>query len=210
MEQQQVSRLQNRDYVLLIDKSGSMGTSDMKGGRSRWKAAQETTEQIAREITALDPDGIKVVLFGSDVRTYNNVTADKVHELFQENSPGGSTGLTEALDESFKDYLSRKKAGKTQPNGEIMVVMTDGEPDDESSALKSIVNFGNQLDNADEEYGIEFVQVGQDAGAARFLKTLDDDLTSKYRAKYDIVNTKNLSEVEKIGVTAMLEAALDD
>ena len=42
--------LENRDYTLIIDKSGSMATPDQKGGRSRWVAAQESTLALAIDI----------------------------------------------------------------------------------------------------------------------------------------------------------------
>ena len=29
--------LENRDYTLIIDKSGSMSTNDQAGGKSRWE-----------------------------------------------------------------------------------------------------------------------------------------------------------------------------
>ena len=36
--------LADRDYTLILDKSGSMAVKDQKGGRSRWAAARESTE----------------------------------------------------------------------------------------------------------------------------------------------------------------------
>lgn len=32
--------IQNRDYTLILDMSGSMATEDQAGGLSRWAAAQ--------------------------------------------------------------------------------------------------------------------------------------------------------------------------
>ncbi len=55
--------LQERDYTLIIDKSGSMATPDQKGGRSRWVAAQESTFALANKCEQFDPDGITVYVF---------------------------------------------------------------------------------------------------------------------------------------------------
>jgi len=52
--------LENRDYTVIIDKSGSMSTPDQRGGRSRWEEAQEATMALARKCEQLDPDGITV------------------------------------------------------------------------------------------------------------------------------------------------------
>ena len=55
--------LENRDYTLIIDKSGSMATPDQKGGRTRWATAQESTFALASTCEQLDPDGITIYLF---------------------------------------------------------------------------------------------------------------------------------------------------
>lgn len=38
---------QNRDYTLIIDKSGSMAKMDDVGGKSRWKQMKESTLALA-------------------------------------------------------------------------------------------------------------------------------------------------------------------
>jgi hypothetical protein len=105
--------------------------------------------------------------------------------------------------------LLRKKAGKTKANGEMLLIVTDGQPSDEKEVSKEIVNFTKSLDNGDGEYAISFIQVGKDPGASAFLKRLDDDLVSQ-GAKFDIVDTKTMDEVEAIGLTETLIAALND
>ena len=64
--------MQDRDYTLIIDKSGSMSTPDQPGGRSRWDAAQESTLALARKCEQFDPDGITVYLFSSRFKRYEN------------------------------------------------------------------------------------------------------------------------------------------
>jgi hypothetical protein len=202
------TRLANRDYVLVIDKSGSMATEDVNG-KSRWEAAKESTIAIARKISKYDPDGITVYTFNSGFKKFENVTPEKVEEIFSKEEPMGGTSLGPVLGDVFADYSKRKKAGNTKANGEMLLVVTDGEASDDKVAAKAIVSFGNGLENADEEYGISFVQIGKDAAASKFLKKLDDDLTSQ-GAKYDIVDTKTFEEVESIGLEQTLIAALQD
>lgn len=204
-----LEQLKNRDYVLVIDKSGSMTANDCPGGKSRWESAKESTIAIANKICEFDPDGITVYTFAGSFKKYENTTASKVAQIFQENEPMGGTTLGPVLADVFADYSSRKKAGSTKANGEMLLVVTDGQPSDESAVAKEIIKFGNGLDNADQEYGISFLQIGKDAEAARFLKKLDDDLVSQ-GAKHDIVDTKTFEEVETIGLTETLVAALMD
>lgn len=206
----EMEKLKNRDYWLILDKSGSMSTRDCPGNKTRWEYAQESAVALARKCQEYDPDGITVVPFSGNFKVYDNTTADKVGQVFAENDPMGSTDLTKVLTHVFTDYTTRKAAKQTKANGQIVLVITDGVPDDEASTAKAIVEFGNKLgEGADEEFGISFIQIGKDAHAAAFLKRLDDNLV-KEGAKYDIVDTKTMEEVESIGINEALIAALTD
>lgn len=204
-----MEQLKNRDYVLVIDKSGSMQTTDCPNGKSRWAYAQESVVAIANKISEFDPDGITVFTFSGGFKKYENVTPQTVANIFKENEPMGGTQLAPVLREVFADYKKRKAASATKANGEMLLVVTDGEPQDQGDVAKEIVKFGNSLENADSEYGISMLQIGKDPGATAFLKRLDDSLTSE-GAKHDIVDTKTIDEVEAIGLTEALTAALTD
>ncbi|MFM6253912.1 MAG: VWA domain-containing protein, partial [Dolichospermum sp.] len=110
--------MSDRDYTLIIDKSGSMATPDQKGGRSRWVAAQESTIALASKCEQLDPDGITIYLFAGKFKRYENVTSAKVSQIFRENDPSGTTDLAGVLKHATDDYLQRKAAGQTKPNRE--------------------------------------------------------------------------------------------
>ncbi|MGB3205269.1 MAG: VWA domain-containing protein, partial [Crinalium sp.] len=97
--------MQDRDYTLIIDKSGSMSTPDQAGGRSRWDSAQESTLALARKCEQFDPDGITVYLFSSRFKRYDNVTSSKVEQLFQENDPAGTTNLAGVLQDAIAHYF---------------------------------------------------------------------------------------------------------
>jgi len=204
-----MTNLENRDYYLVIDKSGSMEEEDTPTGQSRWLYAQETVQAVAKQLSKYDPDGITVVPFAGSFKMYSNTTPEKVKDIWKENHPSGGTILAPALQACFDDYLKNKAAGTAKANGAIVVVVTDGQPSDEAAVAKSIVTFGNKLENGDAEFGISMLQVGKDAGAAKFLKKLDDDLATQ-GAKYDIVDTKTMEELETIGLTEALIASLTD
>lgn len=201
------AQLKDRDYTLLIDKSGSMGEHDAPKG-SRWDYCQEATLGLANKINTLDPDGITVIAFSSKFQRYENVTPAKVKQVFTENEPNGGTDMAGALKAALENYFDRKKAGTTKANGEMFLVVTDGVPDDEEAVAKVIVNATKKIDR-DEEIGISFIQVGKDSHASAYLKRLDDHLT-KEGAKYDIVNTLTIEEMGDKSLTDVLIAALDD
>jgi uncharacterized protein with von Willebrand factor type A (vWA) domain len=200
--------LDSRDYTLIIDKSGSMSIKDQPGGKSRWQAMQESTLAIASKCEEFDPDGITVYTFSGKFKRYDNVTSSKVTQIFRENEPSGRTDLAGVLQDALSDYLRRKAAGETQPNGETILVVTDGEPDDRKAVMRVIVETSRQIDR-DEELAISFIQVGDDADATKFLKILDDDLQSA-GAKFDIVDTVTMDDMEDMTLTEVLLNAIID
>ncbi len=200
--------LENRDYTLIIDKSGSMATPDQKGGRSRWLAAQESTFALASKCEQFDPDGITIYLFSGRFKRYENVTSSKVSQIFQENDPAGTTDLAAVLKHATDNYFERKSAGQTKPNGETILVVTDGEPDDRKAVMKVIIEASRRMDR-DEELAISFIQVGKDAHATRFLKVLDDELQTA-GAKFDICDTLTMDDMEDMSLSEVLLNAIND
>jgi uncharacterized protein with von Willebrand factor type A (vWA) domain len=200
--------MSDRDYTLIIDKSGSMSTPDQVGGRSRWEVAQESTLALARKCEQFDPDGITVYLFSGRFKRYDDVTSAKVSQLFLENDPAGTTNLAGVLQDALNSYFQRKAAGKTKSNGETILVITDGEPDDRKAVFEVIINATRQMER-DEELGISIIQVGSDAQAAKFLKALDDQLQS-VGAKFDICDTITLDDMEDMSLADILMNAITD
>ncbi|MEB3218417.1 MAG: VWA domain-containing protein [Nostocales cyanobacterium 94392] len=200
--------LENRDYTLIIDKSGSMATPDQKGGRTRWVAAEESTFALATKCEEFDPDGITVYTFSGRFKRYENVTSAKVMQIFKENDPSGTTDLAAVLKHSTDNYFQRKAAGETKPNGETILVITDGEPDDRKAVMKTIIEASRRMDR-DEELAISFIQVGTDAQATRFLKVLDDELQSA-GAKFDICDTITMEDMEDYTLSEVLLNAIVD
>ena len=202
------SLAQDRDYTLIIDKSGSMSTPDQPGGRSRWDAAHESTLALARKCEQFDPDGITVYLFSGRFKRYENVTSSKVAQIFQENDPSGSTDLARVLKDATDHYFQNKASGQTKPNGETIVVITDGEPDDRKAVMRVIIEASRQMER-DEELAISIIQVGTDATATRFLKVLDDELQGA-GAKFDICDTLTLDDMEGMTLAEVLLNAITD
>lgn len=179
--------LKNYDIVLAIDKSGSMGETDCPNGVSRWDYAKETTEAIARKAGTYDQDGITVCTFANSVKLYENVTPEKVSQIFTENEPNGSTDTALLLNTLFDNYL------KNPVKPQIIVVITDGEANDNKAVIKAIVDFTNK--QAEETVSVMLLQIGKDGKATAFLKMIDDNLVENHGAKYDMIDTKTIDEI---------------
>lgn len=200
--------LKNRDYTLMIDQSASMAIADQPGGKTRWEAMQESTLALVNKCQAFDPDGITVYVFSNRFKRYENVTSSQVKQIFQENQPQGGTNLTGVLQDATNNYFKRKGASQTKPEGETIVVVTDGEPDDRIGVAEAIVNASHRM-KRDEELAILFVQVGFDPKVTRSLKAFDDQLRG-IGAKFDIVDTISLDDMETMTLTDVLLNAIAD
>jgi uncharacterized protein with von Willebrand factor type A (vWA) domain len=196
----------NRDYTLILDKSGSMSTVD-QGTKSRWDYVQESTLALARKCEQLDPDGITVYTFSGRFRRYDNVTSAKVATIFLENDPIGSTNLASVLQDATNNYFQRRTNGQAE-QGETILVITDGEPDDRKAAIEVIINATQKMQD-DAELALSFIQVGHDAGATSFLKALDDQLQG-IGAKYDICDTITIDDMGDLSLMEVLMSAIDD
>jgi Mg-chelatase subunit ChlD len=194
--------LSKYDFIIAIDKSGSMAQSGTRG-KSRWEEAQETTLALAAKAATFDADGITVIPFANTYKVYDGVTADKVAQIFTENEPNGGTDTAGVLKAIFDRYT----ANPAKPI--LVIVLTDGEPNDRDTVKSTIRAFAETLiDNGEgdtDQAGILFLQIGNDVSATAFLRELDDDLD----AKFDIVDTKTTDEIESITLTEALLQALE-
>ncbi|MGK7897549.1 MAG: VWA domain-containing protein [Xenococcus sp. (in: cyanobacteria)] len=202
------SIISNRDYTLIIDKSASMSINDQPEGKTRWEAAQESALALAKECEQNDPDGITVYLFSGPFRRYDNVTSEKVSQIYAENEPMGGTDLASVLLDATENYFDRKAKGEAKANGETFVVITDGEPDNCKAVMQVIIDASQKIDR-DEEMGISLIQVGKDRKATAFLKALDDRLESA-GAKFDIVDTVTVDDMQNMNLSEVLLNALID
>lgn len=214
--------LNNYDFKILIDKSGSMASKDGRDSNgnpiTRWKQAHYMSKAIAEICNRFDDDGIDIILFDSEPTIYNNVTDSKVDEVFRVNSPGGSTGTDKAIKAALPEFFPASKGffksllGSSTPVKRnkpiLLIIFTDGEPDSQSAVSNVIIDITKKISSR-EEVGITFLQLGNDSDARRFLKKLDDDLTS-LGAKFDIVDTKNYDETLTMSPEDIIIQALTD
>ena len=187
----------NRDYCLLVDESLSMTTPDCPEAISRWDYVREVVGYIAMKCDEYDPDdGCDLVFFGGQPRLIEKVIADKLSDVFPERPAAVSTKLGAALDLVFKHYFN---GPKTKPI--TYVVMTDGAASD-PRVVETALRNAAQASGSGEQIAVAFWQIGNDAGAAKFLQRLDDEL-----GEIDIVDTQTMDTVvENFGNLELLLA----
>lgn len=198
--------LKMRNYVLCLDRSGSMGEAVGSGKTtSRWDYAQEATMAVARKCAELDADGIDVYTFNKSFQRFANTTPEKVAEIFKTVGPQGGTDFVPVLGDVLANHFKGDKPT-------TVLVLTDGEPSDgaagQAALAKLLVGAANKLEG-DAELAIQFIQIGADPAATKFLKKLDDDLVGA-GAKYDIVDAKTTEDLETMSISDVLLAAVND
>ncbi|MBL1174210.1 hypothetical protein [Pantanalinema sp. GBBB05] len=206
--------LDNRDYTVLVAKTAPSTAYASPKFHQSWSDAHRAIVTLVQKCETFDPDGITIYISSKDhaaglFRQYRHVTSNVIEEIFNENYPPETLNLLDGLSIALTDYFTRKQAGQTKPNGEMIVVLIDGEPQDRMEIVKTIVEAAEQLDS-DHELGIGFVQVGNDLIARGFLNSLDDDLRSRAGAKFDIVHTQTLDNIQADCLTEFLKDIIRD
>lgn len=175
------------DTIFVIDDSGSMA------GRS-WREVRDALRAITPICTAHDADGIDVYFLNHKSREpgsadkpsggYSNIRdAEQVQRLFESVRPSGATPTGTRLQHILKPYvasLAKKPNNMESIKPVNIIVITDGCPTDDPESV--IVQHAKKLDNLEAppyQVGIQFFQVGNEAGAANALRELDDDLADQ-------------------------------
>ncbi len=200
--------LENRDYTVIIAKTAASVVPSVPGFATSWVAAHDAVLALVSKCEALDPDGITLYISShqepsGSFKQYRQVTPDQLESVFEANYPPESLNLLDGLQAALDSYFTRKAAGQTKPNGEIIIVLIDGEPRDRMAIVRAIVAATQKIERS-QELGIGFAQVGDDLIARGFLTSLDEDLRAKAGAKFDIVKTRILETIEPPCLTQFL------
>lgn len=204
--------LQNRDYTVIFAKTAVESEVPPPGYEQRWSDAQTSILNLLKACEAFDPDGITLYLaceaaeMDCDFKWYEHVTSGQLSEFLSTNIPPRVVNLKRVLRSALDDYFARKQKGRTKANGEIILVILDGEPQDRMAIAKDIVDATHQIDT-NEELGIGLVQVGDDPIARGFFRVLDDYL-NEAGAKFDIVTTEVLDTIPPDALTKFLTETL--
>ncbi|NJO78087.1 MAG: hypothetical protein HC827_05855 [Cyanobacteria bacterium RM1_2_2] len=200
--------LSNRDYTVIIAKTASERSINPPRFTERWTVAESAVMTLIQKCQDFDPDGITLYVSCRSpeetcmFKKYEHVKAVELAQIVQAGYPPEQVDLQTVLEDAIESYFNRKAAQQTKPNGELIVVLLDGEPSDRMAVAKLIKNTTHQL-SSDQELRINFVQIGDDGIAHGFLSALDENLQSA-GAKFDIVSTKFLAEIQPNSLTEFL------
>lgn len=186
-----------RQYVIIVDRSGSMSSPDPNSRNTRWDSAEKAVENMIDTIFKYDVDHtVPLYIFDHEVLFLGEVTkSSQVKAVFKEYKPRGTTDLAKALDEALGTYVGTKRPNYEVVPGTTFIVLLDGGADDEQavySKLKYYADPANGFVINHTQIAISFIQIGDDSGATAFLKRLDDNIEPDIAdaKKDDILYTK--------------------
>ena len=131
----------NADCIILVDTSGSMSQCDSRNNKSRYDVACEELKKLQASL----PGKLALLSFSSDVQFSPN-------------------GIPFKYDEMTDLYKALKFAKVADVSGMRFIVISDGEPNNEQSALDVAKTYKNRIDT---------IYVGPDGGEGQaFLKRL--------------------------------------
>lgn len=211
------SLLQDRDYTIIMGKTWLDPMAAPPGFSQRWMTAQASILDLAQKCCDFDPDGITLyvattVAEGSGehclFQRYEQIDHGTFEDVLADNHAPHALYLASGLEAALNDYFIHKANGTAKANGQMILMLLDGEPKDRIAIANLIVKATHQIES-DEELGIGFVQIGENPIAQGFFEMLDDHLEDA-GAKYDIVHTQILETIETDSLSTFLLNTLLD
>lgn len=178
-------------FIIGCDISGSMRTPDCPGGVTRFSYMVETMKAFVSAAAEWDPDGVSFYTFNDELKAFPNVTSvEEINKKIATLRPGGGTGTHLAITAAYKEHKAAKSS-KT-----YLMLFTDGEPSLPVEVERAIVAITKDVQN-ELEFRIAILTVGRRSPELQaWLTDLDDNLTTKAGAKYDIVKVEALEDVD--------------
>lgn len=205
LTRQELAVLGSYDIAIVIDRSGSMSTTDCPGGMSRWDWCRDQMLGFARQTSSVFRQGIDILLFSSEFQAFPNTNFNAIKSVFANNRPSGGTQMSEPLEAVFNEHFrKRDQLGNTKKL--IIEVISDGEPSDRGEVAAAIARATQRMQRPDE-ITVSFLQIGSERDGTSALNYFDNNLM-RDGAMQDIVHVEPFYIVANQGLSqAILNAA---
>lgn len=215
-----LKKLENRDIVVLVDKSKSMETEDCatkldasgrfvrNGGEvvSRWEWCRRETLHLAGQLRQIRGANLKVILYDKKTMVYRNVAPNSIPQIFNRFDPSGGTDTVGAIKEALDEHFAGAGGVGRNRRPTVIACITDGEISGARSLRELLVD-ATRAASGPREIAVSFLQVGEKEQRSKLLPELDNRLGEK-GATFDLVTSRTFDQLRQIGlVTALVEAA---
>ncbi|MBX9693374.1 MAG: hypothetical protein K2Z81_13385 [Cyanobacteria bacterium] len=210
----QIRKLENKDVVIIIDKSNSMTTQDCRTGLngfglfspnndviSRWEWCRRECMSLSGKLARIQGARLSIVLFDTQASLYRNVSPMMVPAIFSRQEPGGGTDLAKALRCGLQEHFAKFDHSR----GTVIACITDGDSG-QLRELKDIITGTTHQVRGAQEIGITFLQVGVDKRGSKVIPELDQKLVQD-GALFDIVSARSFDQLRQTGlINALIDA----
>ncbi|KAF9782211.1 hypothetical protein BJ322DRAFT_203505 [Thelephora terrestris] len=185
--------LENYDIVIVFDDSRSMLCTD-RGRRTRWDQAWDALATLVRVGSQYDRDGIDIHFLNqrnADRAVHNEAEVQRLRSSVGKPGEDSYTPIGDVLETLLLDYQRKTgdSPGSSGVKKRIFLVITDGAATDAPEyPILNAARFFERGRFPLDQVGIQFIQVGGDECATKFLEELDDDLAVRGQTR-DIVDT---------------------
>lgn len=206
-EQQAEDLLLVYDFIVLIDRSGSMsGPVDPANaapdgtalaGATKFDWVKTNIAAFADFLRMKVRGPVTVIPFNAQHEVRRLGSASELPLVVDELKPDGGTNLTEPLNKAIGLALAKKKP-------QLIIVMTDG--------MNNIGNLEQVLIESSKivppgQVVTSILQIGSDIDGADIIRDLDSGLIGK-GAKYDLVDAKYFADIKNYGLKKVLADAV--
>lgn len=231
-----LNRLNLFETVFIVDDTGSMILPVVTDtvGPDRWDVTKEALCHIAEIAAKHDSNGIDVAFLKDLDSNKPNITSGKVVreivdsiDLYDGTHGGGTEFLGPLVDfidpqlQKYRDHLkdlARFRSGTMSarpkpPKFLNLIVITDGQATDGQEVEDYIVETARELDKMEAPtayIGIQFLQIGDDAPATKFLNDLDNELVNQDPPIRDVSFMAPLPLLVGIPLTIVFSAQIVD
>lgn len=202
------SLLSERNYTIILAREVYQSSLMLPQLSRQWEKAEQSLLKIAKQCEQFAPNQLTIYLASHPLQKYNQANVSTLEQIIQEGYSLEKVYLYEALESALNQHFEGKKQGIMKKNGEIILVILDGEPQARQSLIKLLLETTQKIDSP-HEIGIMFAQVGDNLMARGFLQMLDNDL-DRAGAKEDIIDTKVLTDIDSDQVVDFLLSAVLD
>ncbi|KAG2013153.1 hypothetical protein CC2G_010090 [Coprinopsis cinerea AmutBmut pab1-1] len=193
-EERALARLREYDTIFVIDDSSSM-CNDATVDQTRWDVACDALAEFSEIAARYDKDGIDIHFLNSPRVGKGLKGVNDVRRLFMDLTPSGMTYIGKKLESLLtKDYIKQMELASKElgawPKRLNFMIITDGEASDAvdlKKFLRDTANTLHKLRAPQAQIGFQFLQIGNDKHATRFLEDLDGDCNKNLPT--DIVDT---------------------
>ncbi len=204
--------LYHRDYSVILGRATE--TYGVPHAAEQWQMAEASIHKLLGLCESLDNGGITLYTPSLEARDtphfhcYESVTSPMLPAVLAQHQPLGEINLALSLQMALAQFFRRKAEGIAKPNGEMIVVLFDGEPSNRMGIVRAIADASHHVQDR-SELGIGLLQVGDSPIAEGFFSLLDDDLRLA-GAAHDLVKFRKISTLAEDSLTEFLTQIIMD